>query len=110
MKAIKYQKPIILIFWISLISIGQVVGQNAPLTTAGSSTVCPDSVVTVPLTVTNFSQISAISLRLDIDPTQLNYTGYANLNAGLAGCLVNRVIVSTKNIGLYTEHISSYNK
>ncbi|NVO21560.1 MAG: T9SS type A sorting domain-containing protein [Bacteroidetes bacterium] len=71
-----------------------VVAQNAPITLAGSSSVCPNASVTVPITVNNFSQITAVSLRLDINPTLLSYTGYTNLNSSLAGCLVNSVLVS----------------
>ncbi len=69
-------------------------GQNAPITTAGSASSCPGETITIPVTVTAFSQISAVSLRLDFDSTMLQYSGYSNLNASLPGCMLNVIPVS----------------
>jgi hypothetical protein len=68
--------------------------QNAPITTAGSASSCPGGAITIPITVTDFSQISAVSLRLDFDSTMLQYVGYNNLNPSLPGCMLNVIPVS----------------
>jgi hypothetical protein len=51
---------------------------NAPLTIAGSVSACKNSSFNVPITFNNFSQVAAITLRLDYDPTKLNYNSYSN--------------------------------
>jgi len=66
-------------------------GTNAPVTMAGSVSCCANSVFTVPVTVSGFNQITAVSLRLDFDPAFMTFTSYGNLNPLLAGCLVNIV-------------------
>ncbi len=71
-----------------------VIARDAPITTAGSSSLCPGNAVTVPVTVTNFTLIKAVSLRLDYDPTQLSFVSIVNLNPALAGLVTNNVIVS----------------
>jgi len=71
-----------------------VSGRNAPITTAGSASVCTPGSVTVPLTVTNFTLVTAMSLRLDYDPTKLTFVNYSNLNPALAGAMVNDAGVS----------------
>jgi len=68
--------------------------QNAPITTAGSASSCPGGAITIPITVTDFSQISAVSLRLDFDSTMLQYSGFSNLNVSLPGCMLNVIPVS----------------
>ena len=40
------------------------------------STCTPGSVVTVPITVTNFNNIGAVSLDMNYSPTALTYTGF----------------------------------
>jgi hypothetical protein len=71
-----------------------VFGQNAPITTAGSVIICPDETFDIPLSVYDFTQITALSLRLDFDPTLLTYNGFSNLNNLLSGGIVNMVSVS----------------
>jgi len=46
---------------------------NAPITTIASVTACPGSVVNVPITVTNFTGIAAITLTIDYDPAFLTF-------------------------------------
>ncbi|MEI6682634.1 MAG: cohesin domain-containing protein [Bacteroidota bacterium] len=83
------------IFLASLLILpGFLAARNAPITTAGSSTVCPGGNVTVPVTVTSFTSIEAITLRLDYNPNELNFVGFANLNAAIASGSVNTVNVS----------------
>ena len=71
-----------------------IIARDAPITTAGSSSLCPGNAVTVPVTVTNFTLIKAVSLRIDYDPTQLSFVSIVNLNPALAGLVTNNVIVS----------------
>jgi len=73
---------------------GLLLARNAPITTAGSSTVCPGGNVTVPITVTSFTNIEAITLRLDYNPNELNFVGFANLNPAIGSGSVNVVSVT----------------
>ena len=68
--------------------------RNAPVTTAGSSTACPGATVVVPITVTGFVSIKAITLRLDFDPTLLTFVSFTNLNSSISGASVNTVNIS----------------
>ena len=77
-----------------LVQPGFLAARNAPITTAGSSTVCPGGNVTVPVTITSFTNIEAITLRLDYNPNELNFVGYANLNAAISSGSVNNVSVN----------------
>ncbi len=92
----KQQRPIlqlILVLMIALFPIA-LTARDAPITTAGSSGVCPGSALTVPVSVTNFSSIKAVSLRIDYDPTQIHLAGFSNLNPAMAGAIINNVVVS----------------
>jgi hypothetical protein len=89
-----FKKALILISTWFVLLTQTVFCQNAPVTTAASVTICPNETITIPITVTNFSQITALSLRLDFDPTLLAYTGFADLNNLLSGSIVNLVSVS----------------
>ena len=84
---------VIMVLLITLFPIA-LTARDAPITTAGSSGVCPGSALTVPVTVTNFSLIKAVSLRLDYDPTQISLTGFSNINPAMAGAIINNVVVS----------------
>jgi len=67
---------------------------NAPVTTAGSFGVCSGASFSIPITVTGFTQIKAMTLRLDYDPTLMSYAGYSNTNSSLTGLYINQVSVS----------------
>ena len=56
---------------------------NAPITYALSSTICPGDDVVVPIHIVNFENVSAVSLTLDYNPLELEYTGAGNLNTTL---------------------------
>ena len=71
-----------------------MIGQNAPVTIAGSGSVCPGGSTSIPITVTNFNQITAVSLQIDFNPVLINYTGYTNLNSSISSGFVNEVSVS----------------
>ncbi len=52
-------------------------------TTAPTNTACPGEII-VPVSVSNFSGVAAISLKLSYDNAILTYTGYQNAHASLA--------------------------
>ncbi len=58
-----------------MFSIGMVQSQNAPVTSLQSYYNQLPGAIIVPVTVTNFTNIGAISLTLEYDPTVLTYTG-----------------------------------
>lgn len=80
----------------SMVILGSCIahGQNAPLTTVGAGSACINEALALPISVNDFTQITAISLRLDFNPTLLDFTGYANLNSSIEGCMINSVSVS----------------
>ncbi|MFZ4707402.1 MAG: right-handed parallel beta-helix repeat-containing protein [Bacteroidales bacterium] len=63
----------------------------APVTTIASVTASINTEVILPVTVTGFTNITAVSLQLDYDPYQMTYTGYANANAQLSDLILNDV-------------------
>jgi hypothetical protein len=63
----------------------------APVTTIASVTASLNTPVTLPVTVTGFTNITAVSLQLDYDPYQMTYTSYANVNAQLTDIIINDV-------------------
>lgn len=67
---------------------------DAPVTTAGSAQACPNTLVTIPVTVTNFNQVCAISLRMDFSGTAMTFQNYSNVPVELTGMLINEVAVN----------------
>ncbi len=70
-----------------------VIARNAPVTTAGSASLCQPGSFSIPITVDNFTNISGISLRLDYDPAVITFTGFT-ANSELGTMIVNNVPVS----------------
>lgn len=65
--------------------LGFIRGQGQTITTTpGPITVCPGQVV-VPVNVTNFNGVGAISLKLNYNNAILSYAGYQNYHAQLGG-------------------------
>ena len=81
-----FSKPLtVLLFVASLLYAGGTVAQIT--VNLGNVTTCtPGSVVTVPITVTNFNNIGAVSLDMNYSPTALTYTGFNN--SSLTGNLI----------------------
>ena len=86
---------------------GLLKGANAPVTTAGSVSVCPNAAFSVPVTVINFSQITGISLHLEYNPAQMSYTGSTNINPNLSGIIIFDVTVSTTLHQIVVSYITS---
>jgi hypothetical protein len=68
--------------------------QPAPVTTASSVISCPGIPINISLSVTGFTDITAMSLRLDYNPQLLTYIGSFNLNPNLNGLILNNVNIS----------------
>lgn len=68
---------------------------NAPITSAGTVNACPGAQVTVPVNVTNFTNIGAFSLRLEYDPTKMSYSSFSGLNSVIPGTVVTNTVVSS---------------
>jgi uncharacterized protein (TIGR02145 family) len=66
----------------------------APVTTAGSVTACPNTSITIPLSVINFTNNTGFSLRLDYNASMLTYASFSNANAVLSGLTVTDSLMS----------------
>ncbi len=80
---------------ILLIGPSKVYSINAPITTAASVAACPGTLITSPITVTGFTNITAISLKIDYNPTIMTYSTFANLNPVITGISVSDLVTST---------------
>ena len=79
---------IFLPFLISIFAIYNLFGQNAPVTSAPEITCDPGSLVDIPITVTDFNNIRALSLTLLYEDSVLNFQSFTN-NSGFPGLIVN---------------------
>lgn len=85
MNAKIYTKISLPLFCLFLTAVN-VFSQAPPITTVGPSTLIGVT-VTVPVTVTGFTNVGDISLRLNYDATKLVYTG-ATLNTALSAAII----------------------
>lgn len=83
-----------LLLAVLLLASSLVSAQNAPVTSLGNADGCPGDTLTFPVSVNNFSQITAISLRIDFDPSKLTFVSLTNVNPALTGSLYNTVNAS----------------
>jgi hypothetical protein len=69
-------KYLLKLFWIALLPVipWQLEAQNAPITTAATKTACPGATVTVPITVTGFTNIMSVTLRIEYDSTVMHFS------------------------------------
>jgi len=65
--------------------------QNAPVTTLPVVTACPGSVISVPVTVTGFTNIGGVTLTMSYDITVLSYINATN-TSGFPGLTINGTI------------------
>ena len=63
-------------------SVFQITAQNAPITIAPDVQAQPGSNVEVPITVQNFNDIGAISLKLEFDENVLDFVSYSDEASG----------------------------
>jgi hypothetical protein len=67
----------------------------APVTTLSKIEAVPGTTINVPINVDNFNNITGLTLRIEYDPTILNFQNYTNVNSNLvAGIYVNDVHMS----------------
>lgn len=86
-------KPVLLFFalffyWFSLL------GGNAPATTLSNDAACAGGSISTAITVTGFTDVASLSLRIEYNPSLITYAGAINENPNLTGLLVNDVYVS----------------
>ena len=80
---------------------------NAPISTLGTVTACPGSVVNVPITVTNFTLIGSLNLRIDYDPQVMTYNGFT-ANAAIPGAFVAAWPIPNSNLYQLVINWASY--
>ena len=86
-----------------LLSIYEVIGvNNAPVTTLPVIRACPGSVVSVPVTVTGFGNIGAISLTMNYNPAVLSYVSSVN-TSGFPGMIFVGATAGTVVVGGYSS-------
>jgi predicted transcriptional regulator len=81
-KAKKIIAAFLTVFMMTTVSFSQTI-----TTTLGDINACPGDNVVVPMDVTNFNNVSSISLVVYFDSTQINFITEQNLAPGLAGPL-----------------------
>ena len=88
----------ILILIIGLMSLSvSLSADNAPISTLSNVSACPGSTITINLTVDNFTNIGAVSLRMDYNPDLMTFNDYpaSFVSPSLGGALLNMVPVSS---------------
>ncbi len=98
---------IFILFIISILSFGNIVCQSqsinnqqtatnnyAPITTASSIGACVNGNFNVSINVNNFTQISAITLRLEFNPNLMTYNSYSNVNPLFNGVFINSILIN----------------
>jgi len=78
------------VFFISLtgfllVFVFRMDAQNAPRTIAGNILACSSEQCLMPVTVSNFTAIGSISLRIEYDPALLTFIEGTNINESLTG-------------------------
>ena len=69
--------------------------KHAPVTYTDTIPAADNTSISVPVKVDKFRKITALSLRLDYNPSVLTYLGSANINGALSGLIVNNTSVSS---------------
>lgn len=87
---------IILLLIFGAMTANHAFGLDAPITTAGSSTLCAGNSFKVPITVNGFTDITAVSLRLDYNPSQVSFINASDITSNLpGGIIVNKIVVNS---------------
>lgn len=68
---------------------GKINAQNAPITTCGSVNNAAPGIITIPITVAGFANITGLSLRLEYNPAVISFSTFINSNTQLNGLMVN---------------------
>lgn len=97
------QRFILFFSFLFLVSGLKMHAQNAPISTIQSISSCPGTTIDIPITVSDFSNIGAISLTLNYDPAVLSYIS-ANNNSGFPGLIVNGSVPGNIIAGGYINY------
>ena len=81
----------VLLFLIVGYLINNLSGQNAPITNAPQITCGAGTNIDIPITVSDFNNIGALSLTLHYDGSVLNYQSFSN-NSGFPSLLINGAV------------------
>jgi hypothetical protein len=81
-------------------SVSPIQPVNAPITTAPNITICPDTYVEIPITVSDFCKIGALSLTMNYNSSALLYQSFTN-DSGFPGLVVNGSIPGSIIAGGY---------
>jgi len=82
-----------LLLLLVFISVNSFATRNAPVTTATARVTCPGSSVAMPVTVNNFTSVSAITLRIEYDPSKATFSS-GTANSALAGMSITSTPIS----------------
>ena len=88
-RLVSFSSCLLLLF----LGVNSFAARNAPVTTAAARVACPGSSVAIPLTVNGFVSVSAITLRIEYDPTKATFSNGAP-NSSLPGMSVTSVPIS----------------
>jgi hypothetical protein len=77
---------VLLILFIGLLGFSGTLRAQAPVLALGSVSGCIGDTVNIPINVTNFTNISAVSLEMNFDSSALRYVGFNN--SALTGNLI----------------------
>lgn len=81
-------------------SVSPIQPVNAPITTAPNITICSDTYIEIPITVSDFCKIGALSLTMNYNSSALLYQSFTN-DSGFPGLVVNGSIPGTIIAGGY---------
>lgn len=79
---------------------GSRLGAQTATITLPQAMACPGQAVVVPVAITNFSNIGAITLYIGYDTTVLEYTGFGNAHTAFPGLMVNPVVLPSTQVNI----------
>ena len=97
------EKTALILSLIFVIFTGEIYSQNAPVTSAPNISSCIDINIDIPITVSDFFNIGALSLTMNYDASVLNFVSYTN-NSGFPGLIINGAIPGTIIAGGYINN------
>ncbi len=88
------QKITLILYLLLATSLTAAYSQNAPVTMAPTLQLCPGVSFEIPITVSDFSDIGALSLTMNYNSSVLIYESFTN-NSGFPGLIINGSIPGT---------------
>jgi len=90
-----------------LVASGYNLNAQTATITLPQAMACPGQAVIVPVAITNFSNVGAITLYVGYDTTVLQYTGFGNANPAFPGLMVNPVLVPSTQVNIVWSSTSA---